>query len=111
MPLGQRQCESYTHSFSGQISHSAVFRWQNGSCWQNPQSQQMSKVTRIGLVTAMLKPFVLFDRRGVGQMHRETSGVQTINQPVPVKGRFNDNPCQLLSPRYEQSNYFRQVVG
>ena len=60
-------------------------------------------MTRIGFVAAVLEPVVFLDRRGVGQMHLEPRRLQTIDQPVPVEGRFDHHARQLLPPRQQES--------
>ena len=88
--------------FLRQIAHRALLRRQDGSGRQYPQSQQVGQVTRVGFVAAVLESFVLLDRRGVGQMHLEACRLQTIDQPVPVEGRFDHDAGQLVAPGQKQ---------
>jgi hypothetical protein len=64
------------HAFAGQVAHLTVLRRQNGAGRQDAQAQQVGKVARVGLVTAVLEPVVFLDRGGVGQMDDEAGGLQ-----------------------------------
>jgi hypothetical protein len=41
-------------------------------------------MSRIGLISTVLEPFIFLYRRAVRQMHPVSSFLQTIHQPVPV---------------------------
>jgi hypothetical protein len=59
----------------------------------------MGQVTRIGLVTTVLEPIVLPDRRGVGQMDHETGRLWAVDEPVPVVRGFDHHAGQFDLPR------------
>jgi len=98
------------HALSRQITHSALVRWHDRARRQDPQAQQVREVTRIRFISTVLEPIVLLDRRGIGQMHLKPDALQTINQPVPIEGRFDDDSHQLLSPRTQKSNNLAKIV-
>jgi hypothetical protein len=83
------------HPLSRQIAHRAVFGFQYGSCWQYSQSQQMGKVACIGFIAAVFETLVFLDRCRMGQVHRESRILESVDQPVPIESGFNHDACQF----------------
>src|SRR5262245_54677391 len=74
----------------------------------------MRQPPRIAVVIGILQSIVLLDRRSIGEMKSVALLHQSINQPVPVIGRFHYDPLkgsviarELLS---DQGKIVRQAL-
>jgi len=65
----------------------------------------------VALVIAVLQPFVLLNRRRIGQMNPVSPFLQTVDQSVPVEGRLDGDPLKLLPKGCYRLEYLPQVVG
>jgi hypothetical protein len=98
------------HALAGQVAQVVRFGGQNRAGGQNTQSQQVGQIACVRFVAAMLEPLVLFYRRGVRQMNREALRLQTIDEPVPVVGRFHHDACQFVPSPSEKGHDSGQLV-
>jgi hypothetical protein len=73
------------HPLPREITDSTLLWRQDGPCWEYPQAQQVSQVTCIGLISAVLQSVVFFDRRRIGEMHLEARFLQPVDKPVPIE--------------------------
>ncbi|PKM10026.1 MAG: hypothetical protein CVV15_07200 [Gammaproteobacteria bacterium HGW-Gammaproteobacteria-5] len=73
--------------------------------------KSLREVTRIGVVIAVLKSFVLRNRSGVDQLRAVAVVGQPIDQPVAVAGGFDRYRSELLAEGCQSSEHRVKVVG
>jgi hypothetical protein len=81
-----------------QVTYGPLLGRQNRSRGQEAQAQQVGEVTCIGLIPAVLDPFVLLDGGGIGQVNLEARRLQPIHPPIPIVSRLDYDADQLVTP-------------
>jgi hypothetical protein len=99
-------------SFTCQITYGTVFFGVDVALGKNTQNQHLSKKEGIVLIIGMLDCLLLFHSRWIGQMKTIISAIhQTVYQPVPVVGGFNDKTLELILERFQCLYNQRQIIG
>ena len=75
------------------------------------QAQQLGQVAGIGFIAAVLESGVVLDRRRVRKLNRIARFHQSIDQPVPVEGRLDHDPGEVVAKRLESLQYDHHVIG
>jgi hypothetical protein len=100
-----------SHASAEKIPHRPAFGIVDVASRQDPKSEQLGQKVRIILVVGVLDAFVLVDLGRIGQDHRESGGLEPIDQPVPVEGRLHGDPVQKRLVRIEEGDDLLQVAG
>jgi hypothetical protein len=99
------------HPLAREISHLPSLSRVNVAFQQYPETQQLGQMSGISKVASVFQPFVLPDRRGVGQMHMVTILYQLIHhQPLPVVCRFDDHSHQIFTVRCRSGPDLYRIV-
>lgn len=96
---------------SAEIAQGAFGGWVDIAGRQDAQPKQMREVGGIGLVVAVLESVVALHGDGVGEPDIVAFSHQSIDQPVPVVGGFDDDTGQLVAVRRKQRKYRLKIVG
>jgi hypothetical protein len=70
---------------------------------QDPQAQQLRQPEGFMLVVRMLQSIILLVGHRVGQMNLIAFFLEQVRQPVPIIGRFHNNPFQVGLVRLEKT--------